>query len=175
MKCLLYVLMLGTAGWIIFEVLELTGGVPRTVMSVIAAAAFLFVAIGIWGLHLSQAPGKNVLSGIGAISMSLAFALFAIADFWTVVASTPPGIAGKQLIGIGTLVTIAGVVTFGISIVRTKHYPPWTGVALWVLLLGGLFSGSGAAPHIINILFSGLLVFMGVHALRASRQEGEVA
>ncbi len=174
MKHLLYVLMLGAAGWIIFEVFELTGGVHRTVISAITVAAFLLVAIGIWGLHQSQAPGKNVLSWIGAISISLAFATFAIVDLWPLITSTPLGSGRVPLIRFGTVLAIVGFISFGISIVRTKYYPQWTAVALWVLFIGGMWSGSRPGAHIINIVMSALLIFMGVHALRASKQKGEV-
>ena len=171
MKYLLYAVLAGAGCWIVSEIGEITGGGFSAVSLAITLGAFLLLAIGIWGLHRSQPSGKNMLSLSGAVLTSLAFAIFALVSIQLMMSESTTEDAEAPLFMVGALAMVVGVILFGISVIKTKYYPAWTGLGLIVLALISLTVGVLSLPVLIqnisNLILACILIYMGVHALKS--------
>jgi hypothetical protein len=165
--------VIGASAWIVSDLLELLGGGFSVTSMWVTLVAFLLMAIGVWGLHKTQAPDKNMLSLAGASLMSGSLLLFSVqaAQFIGSPETSAVGQGAQDpLFVFGALAMTVGIILFGAAVIRIGHYPAWTGIAMIVLItltLGVEALGLGLLyQNMVNVGISTTLIFMGVRSLR---------
>ena len=139
---------------IVSDLMELAQGFSATQL-VLNYLAFVAMPFIVMGLHVIQAPRGGALSLVGALSYGASFIYFAGTTTYALVRKTPD--YDSLLAELGPLYTIhgalmvAGGVMFGVSVVRTRVLPAWTGVTLVLGVIVNLLLVLGAFPPIAQI------------------------
>ena len=173
MKNLLYILIIGCILWIVSEIFEIVSsgfGVPGLLITI---AAFLLVAIGVWSIHKQQAPKKNTLSLIGVLMLMVSLIIFAIISTQMMIAmlsnTTHEYVEGPLFITGAALVSL-GSILMGVSVIRIKYFPQWTGIPLIVLPIVTILVEALSLPimiqNLVNILLASVLIFMSFYSLK---------
>ncbi|MFZ1703257.1 MAG: hypothetical protein WAT79_02865 [Saprospiraceae bacterium] len=173
MKYFLYSAIVGAGLWIFSEFLEMDSLHGSTPLSLwITTFWHPIIALGFWGLHLAQSPHKNTLSLVGTILLIVSFIGFTpvslmilnspVQTFSAFLNQNP----GFQIFGICSLL---GYILFGISVIKTKYYPFWTGhILILSIFLSAIQSMAELAEiwqHISFICLSCVVIFMSVFGL----------
>ncbi|MEN2283250.1 hypothetical protein AAGF08_13985 [Algoriphagus sp. SE2] len=159
MKYLIYAGILGFSCWGISEVIEIFSGYTPSVYYLTASYHF-FAGFGIWALHKIQSAKNNLLSQIGAVIILITY--LGLTYFPIQVMNSGLSIseflAGNTLYKLVGGIWFLGMMLFGISILKTKFYPFWTGI---IFILGTIFfvsilplTGSSLLLNLSNLLFS---------------------
>ncbi len=157
----------GAICWIISEILEIVHGGYNPVILWLTVLFHLLAAVGIWGLHLGQAKGKNSLSFSGTALLSIGYLAFAAVPL-IVIAGDFDGPAGVmeaypafRLFG---AMSVIGILMFGAAVVKLRYFPAWAGIAF---VMGSLVTFTILATHqsmlianAANILVSVVLIKM---------------
>jgi len=178
MKYLLYAGILGFSFWIASELIEIYLGGYNASVYYLTAAYHVFAGFGIWGLHKAQSrKDKNTLSMIGAAVTLIAY----IGFIYFPIAMMHSGLSLSAFLDANPIYKIPGgfwflgMILFGVSILKTKHFPAWAGI---VFLLGTLMFT--ATPllgwpaifvNITNIIFALSVIYMCFISLRALEHE----
>lgn len=175
MKYLVYLLIVGFVFWIGSEVLEIIQSGYSPAVYYMTAVYHILAGIGIWSLHLLQAPKKNTLSLVGALMISASY--FALAYFPIQVMhsglSVSAFISATPIYKIPGLISLVGFILFGMSIIRTKYYPTWTGL---IIIAGTIVYAVAIAMklqlmvNINNIILSIAIIYMGIFGLGSSEE-----
>lgn len=166
---LLYACIFGAMGWLVSEIMELAGGGFTSASLLVSAITFFLLAIGWWGLHLSQTSESSgdTLSMIGTALVSLGFVLFGVIalQMMGLEEVVERELASSTLFLVASGSAVLGGILFGISILRLRYFPNWTGIVLLVLMAAAIIiplaGVSGIALHVGNMLLSFMLIFMG--------------
>lgn len=137
MKNLIYALIIGCVFMIIsqsIEIMSVNQTIPGTTLNIIA---FIFFAVGGWSLHRMQSQNeKNALSFVGIVLITIATFSISVVCF-QVIKSLQSGdnfdFTTSPFFMFGGITITLGVILFGISIIRSKVFPSWTGVAIMLL------------------------------------------
>ena len=173
MKYLIYLLIGGFTLWAGSEILELIQGGYSPAVYYMTAAYHLLAGFGIWGLHLLQAGKKNSLSTVGTLLISITY--FALAYFPIQVMhsglSVSAFIAANPIYKIPGLISLVGFILFGLSMIRTKYFPRWTGV---IFIVGTIIYAVAMTMkfqlivNVNNIVLSTTIIYMGIFGLSNS-------
>jgi hypothetical protein len=138
MKYFLLAGVLGFGFWIASELIEIYLGGYNASVYYLTALYHVFAGFGIWGLHKAQSgEDKNTLSMIGAAVTLIAY----IGFIYFPIAMMQSGLGLSAFLDANPIYKIPGgfwflgMILFGVSILKTKHFPAWTGI---VFLLGTL-------------------------------------
>lgn len=171
MKTLLYTLITGFILWIGSEILEIIEGGYTPAVYYMTAGYHVLSGFGIWSLHLLQTPKKNQLSFISAGLISATY--FALSYFPIQVLNS--GMSVNEFLAHAPLykfaggLSLLGFILFGISVIRTKYFPIWTGI---VLIAGTLvyaiamINQFSLVVNLNNILLSVTVLYMCSSGLR---------
>ncbi len=173
MKYLLYAGILGFSFWICSEVIEIYLGGYNSAVYYLTTLYHAFAGFGVWGLHKTQSDEKtNYLSLVGAAIVFIAY--IGIAYFPIQVMNS--GLTFAEFLDVIPAYKIPGalwffgMIAFGISILKTRHFPAWTGV---VFLLGTImFTATPLLkwPVIVvnftNIIFAATVIYLCIISLR---------
>jgi hypothetical protein len=170
MKYLLYAGILGFSFWMISEVIEIVNGYNPTVYYLTSGYHFL-AGIGIWGLYKVQPNSKNSLGKIGAVITLIAY----LGLTYFPIAVMNSGLNFSEFLEANPLYKIpggfwfSGMILFGISLIRTKHFPLWTAI---VFIIGTIiFTATPMLgwPIILvnctNIVLSLTVIYMSILGL----------
>ncbi len=154
MKNLLYAAIFGAGLWIITEIIEMGSSAGATSLSLwLTTLWHPILAIGFWGLHKVQSPGKNMLSTIGAILIIvtlLAFAPVSMIIMSTSVSSFAEFMQQYPIYQVFGVLSLMGYIFFGISILRTRFYPSWMGFALMLSVLLAMVQTFGQLAEVLQ-------------------------
>lgn len=154
MKNLLYAAILGASLWIISEFLEMGSDKGSTPLSLWMTSIWHpILALGFWGLHKSQSPGKNTLSLIGVVLLIISFLVFAPVSI--MILNSPVNSFSEfmeehpffQLFG---LASVAGYILFGIAMIRTRYFPGWMGYCIIAAFLLGMAQAFAHLPELVQ-------------------------
>jgi len=169
----------GGALWVLSEVVEVSFGEGHAHLS-LTFVAFMLVAFGVFALHRTQAEAAGALSLGSAACVAVSQVIFA--GFCLVEMSLPPGESAMTSGGAlgafywgGSLLSLVGLVVFGVSVVRAGVMPRWTGVALiavngaYILIIA--VSAPAWAGALANAVLAFALLRMGVAAWSQAQRE----
>lgn len=167
MKYLIYIVILAFLIWIASEVIEMIIGGYNPTVFFLTSAYHILAGSGIWAVHRLQAQKKNTLSAIGTAMISITY--FALAYFPIQVMhsglSVSDFIAATPVYKIPGLVSLVGFIILGISILKTKYFPPWTG---FVIILGTIIYALAMSRqlqlvvNINNVIISSAIIYMAI-------------
>ena len=135
MKYLLYLTIAGASCWILSEILEIAVGGYSPLILLLTAAFHLLIALGIWGVHAGQSLEKTTLSPIAATITSIGYLLMTYPPLVVSLSTTADIMTfmeSHSAFKIAGMAAVLGTMLFGISVLRLKYYPTWTGIALIV-------------------------------------------
>lgn len=150
---LLTTLISGFLLWVGSELLEIIEGGYTPAVYYMTSGYHLLAGFGIWALHMLQSQQGNRLSAISVALISVTY--FTLSYFPIQVLNS--GLSVSEFLTEAPLYKLAGglsllgFILFGISVIRSKHFPVWTGI---VLILGTLiyaFAMSMQLSLIVNI------------------------
>ena len=163
--------IVGSSAWIISEIIELFGNEWNIMNLIIVSVAFAGLALGYPGLHLVQKNQGGFLSLIGAVSATFGMIVFLILLIPDLIIDSEPvrSLAPSPLFMLGYFLSVGGAVFFGISALRARIYPNWTG---WVLISGTaisffmvVLSYSSISQNILHLITAIALISMAKVAL----------
>lgn len=161
MKNLVYALIIGCVFMIASQSIEIMSAnqtIPGTALNIIA---FIFFAVGGWSLHKMQSRnGKNILSFVGILLITIAtFSISAVSI--QVIQSIQNGTAfdftTSPFFMFGGIAITLGVILFGISIIRSKVFPAWTGIAIMLLPITSVLTEAVLKTTFIRELLNPIL------------------
>jgi len=150
----------------IIDIVNITLPFTSTPVAVLRGLGFLLLAIGVWSLHAGQALEGGKLSLAGVIILSagdLILAIWVLSAIGTALPDTTDAdaivaalTAESPLFGLGTLFILVGSLVFGVSVIRAKVFPSWTGFLLLFSLLAGIVILAAGLPVMLGHLAEGL-------------------
>lgn len=173
MKYFLMAGILGFASWALSEALEIYQSGYSPPVYYLTALYHVFAGFGVWGLHKAQSKhGGSMLSFTGATITLIAF--LCMVYFPIAVMNSGLSITGffdvNPAYKVPAALWFAGMTLFGISILKTKHFPTWTGV---VFLLGTivftatpLLKWPTLLANVTNSVFAATVIYMCFTSLR---------
>jgi hypothetical protein len=159
--------------WITSELGELIAGGRTSATLWLTAAFHQLMVFGIWGACLGRPTRRGPLAVLAATLVSVGYLVMVYPPL-AVVSDPSLTIEGfmeaHPAFKAFGLAAVFGKVLFGISILRTRIDPAWTGLALVVgpLLFAGVMLASGPVTVAIsaNLLTAGALLAIGLRALQ---------
>lgn len=176
MKYLIYAAILGYSCWIGSELVEIARGGYNSTVYYLTAAFHLFAGLGIWGLHFLQSRPKNTLSTAGTAMISLSYLALTYLPIQVIHSglSNLAFIEANPIYKIPAMINVAGMIVFGIAVIRAKFFPAWTGV---ILILGilvfvvAMTNGFQIVANINNIVLSATIIYMCILGYRQLRHQ----
>lgn len=173
MNILPLLLIAAAVFWIASELVELLLGGRGAVSLLLTAAFHQLMVFGIWGACLGRQRRRGPIALLGAALVSVGYLVMVYPPL-AVVSDPSLTIEGfmeaHPAFKAFGLAAVLGKVLFGISILRTRIDPAWTGLALLLgpLLFAGVMLASGPVAVAIsaNLLTAGALLVIGLRALR---------
>jgi len=171
---LAYLLIAAGGCWVLSEGLEVLSGGRNSLTLWLTAAFHLLIASGIWGAYAGQSGGRSGLSRLAAGTASLGYLILV---YPPVAVSQAPSMtigdfmSANPFFGIAGVLATLGIILFGISVLRYKSYPLWTGVVLIIspVIFAAIMMSEGPEPIGIaaNVVEGIALIAMGKYALRS--------
>ena len=175
MRVLPLLLIVAGAFWIASELLELLLGGRSTASLWLTAAFHQLMVFGIWGAYRGPGVPRGPLALVAAVLVSLGYLVLVYPPIAVALApalTIEEFMEANPLFKAAGLAAVLGKVMFGISILRTRIDPAWTGITLTVgplLFAAVMLSGGPSAIAITaNIGVSVALIVIGLRALRRS-------
>ncbi len=173
MNYLLYAGILGFSFWICSEVIEIYLSGYNAAVYYLTALYHVFAGFGVWGLHKIQSGQcKNVLSAFGAATTLIAYVgvIYFPIEVMHSGLTIPEFLNIKPIYKIPGALWLLGMLMFGVSVLKSKHFPIWTGV---VILLGaGIFVATpllnwpAKLANVSNILLAATFIYLCTISLR---------
>ena len=173
MKYFLLAGILGFVFWTLSELIEIYLRGYNPAVYYLTTLYHVFAGFGIWGLHKAQSNDqKNLPSMMGAGTAFIAY----VSIIYFPIAVMHSGLSISAFIKANPIYRILGgfwflgMILFGVSLLKTMHFPVWNGV---VFLLGSIMFT--ATPllgwpvilvNITNIVFAATVIFMCFISLR---------
>ncbi|SMD44042.1 hypothetical protein SAMN00777080_2657 [Aquiflexum balticum DSM 16537] len=165
MKYLLFSAILGYSCWIGSEVVELAEGGYNSTVYYLTAAFHFFAGFGIWGLHFLQKRSKNILSLTGTVMISLSY----LALVYLPIQVLHSGLSNLEFVEIypfykiPAFFNLAGLIIFGIAVIKAKLFPVWTGVVIIfgsMIFVAAMTNGFPLIANVNNIILSTTIIYM---------------
>lgn len=173
LKLLPLLLIAAATFWIGSELVELLMGGRSAVSLWMTAAFHQLMVFGIWGAYRGRGERRGSLALLATVLVSVGYLVLI---YPPVVVALDPGQTIEGFMDANPMFTAAGLaavfgkVFFGISILRTRIDPAWTGgvLILGPLLFAGVMLAGGAASIAIaaNVCVSVALLTLGMRALQ---------
>jgi len=173
LKLLPLLLIAAATFWIGSELVELLMGGRSAVSLWMTAAFHQLMVFGIWGAYRARGERRGPLALLATVLVSVGYLVLI---YPPVVVALDPGQTIEGFMDANPMFTVAGLaavfgkVLFGISILRTRIDPAWTGgvLILGPLLFAGVMLAGGAASIAIaaNVCVSVALLTLGMRALQ---------
>lgn len=175
MKILPVLLIAAALCWIASDLIELLAG-GRTSASLWLTAAFhQLMVFGVWGAYLGADRRRGLIALLGSVLVSVGYLvmvyppLAVVGDPALTIEAFMDANPGFKVAG---LAAVFGKVLFGVSILRTRLDPLWTGLTLVIgpLAFAGVMLADGPVTIAIaaNLFVAVALLLIGVRAFQPS-------
>ena len=148
----------------------------------ISHVAFVFAFVG---LYVAQAERSGILGQLGMVLGTISTTLVAASVFMELAGASGATAAGAALEGVGSLsvynivgplVFLAGIILFGVAVMRVGVFTHWTG---WLLIIGAVLGLLGGIVAVQIIFALGAVVagagfaWLGWELLSRGAEEAE--
>jgi hypothetical protein len=174
MKYLIYSAILGFGLWMGSEIIEIIQGGYSPEVYYLTAGYHFFAGLGVWGLYKKQTRGKNTFNTISALIASVSYLVLTFFPIQVMNSglSMSAFLEQNPLYKLGGGVWFIGMLLFGISVVKTSHFPKWSGI---MILLGtviftatNMFGWPSIVVNVSNIVFSISVIYISIKSLKNS-------
>ena len=179
MKFLSLMLIVAAFLWAASELLEWASSGRTTVSLVLTAAFHQLMVFGIWGACLGREPRRGPLALLGALLVSIGYLVMVYPPLAVV---SDPSLTIEVFMDARPLFKVfsnqsmlkiaVATVLFGVSILRSRQDPVWTGMVLVAgpLTFAGMMlaSGSEDVARFANLVTAAALIVIGMRSMRGS-------
>ena len=166
-------MILGSICMIVSQIMEILSG-PSVPSTAINMSAFIFFAIGIWGIHQQQTQQeKSKLSLFGTCLLTIGGLAFVVLSIQIMQAlpekqpidfvETPVFMIAGSCIGLGTIL-------FGLSVIRINYFPKWAGILLLVLPLVNIATEVALKTteirYFLNLILGATFIYISAYSLK---------